>query len=735
MQQIMNHMNSCMRKICVFTSTRADFGLLSGLLRELQQSSDVQLKLFVSGTHLSKKHGYTLTEIEAAGFHSAICVPIFEDSDGSDSVSLCKIMGRALERYASALMQEAPDILVVLGDRYEALCVVTVAQMCRVPVAHIHGGERTEGAVDEAFRHSITKMSHLHFPCCEEYRQRIIQLGEHPQMVFNAGALGVENARSAQLMSREEISQLLLFDCSRPYLLVTLHPETLSSMNAVEQAHTLVDALKAFPDYGIIFTGANADHDGATFDSIFREFVEESNGNAMCIQSMGYRGYLSAMKQCASVVGNSSSGILEAPAFNIPAVNIGDRQRGRVRAKNVIDCELKKDAVIDAIRKACSKAFRDTLDGMENPFYKPNTAKQIADVLVHADLEMILKKRFFDYFHSDGTHYSRSKVLCSDVLYAGDNKKGLNKKCLIVGYGSIGKRHAKVLSEMGCSVACVSRHGTADYLCYPTLEEAIRLFVPSYVLICNRTSEHVETMKELYQSGYYEKCFIEKPIAATMEQVNQTPELDIAVGYVLRFHPLIERAKEILRGQHVLSVNVYVGQYLPDWRPGTDYRDSYSAKRKMGGGVLRDLSHELDYIQFLAGGWEKVVAHGGHRSGLSIDSDDQFIMLMQTQRCEDVVCHLDYLSHITRRYCQIQYEGGTLALDFIANTLSHNDEVLILKADRNDLLQRMHETILLGQTVENDQVCTCKDARMTMELIDAIERSAKEGKWICRETL
>ncbi len=708
-----------MRKICLFTSTRADWGLLSGLARTIAADRELMLQLLISGTHLVAGHGETVREICAAGFTPDARVPILPEDGRDDSTALCRTMGRAVGGYGEALTRLAPDVLVLLGDRYETFCAAAAAQICRIPVAHIHGGETTEGAVDEAFRHSITKMSHLHFPCCEDYRRRIIQLGENPATVHNVGALGVENIRTLNLLDRRELAASLGFSLDKPFFLVTFHPVTLENQSGDTQAQELFEALEPFPEFNLIITGVNADPGASVIQKRIAEFAAARPDRVHCAASLGLLRYLSAMRLCAAVIGNSSSGIIEAPAFRVPTVNIGDRQKGRVRAASVIDCAPVACDITAAIHRATSPEFKSALAAMTHPLDGADTAARIAAILKTTSLDGILKKAFHDISFpvpptsapAAARHYSH--------------------RCLVVGYGSIGRRHAEVLAGMGCPVAVVSTHARLDKIpCYATVHEAVAGFRPDYVVVSNRTSEHAATLAELAACGFAGTCLVEKPIFAAAAQTPPAPVFRTAVGYPLRFHPLLCEARNILAGKTLLSLHAYVGQYLPTWRPGTDYRACYSAARKQGGGALRDLSHELDYLQHLGGPWKRVCATGGHRSQLEIETDDQFMLLAELAGCPDVVCHLDYLSRVPRRFCAVQYEGGTLWLDFIENRLVHNDQARILPLERNEMLARMHEAAFAPATAPSP-LCPWDEALDTLGLIEAVEQSAQQGKWIC----
>lgn len=390
----MRKMTSSKRKICVYTSTRAEYGLLRGVLREIEAEPTLQLQILASGMHLSPDFGMTIQEIRADGFEPDETIEILLSSD--TPTAICKSMGLAMIGYGEALQRLKPDMVVVLGDRFETFCMAAAAQVCRVPLAHIHGGESTEGAIDESFRHSITKMSHLHFASCEEYRQRIIQLGEAPDRVFNVGALGVENILSMALKARNELANDLGFNLEQPYFLATFHPVTLEEGTAERQAQSLLDALDVFPEYKVIFTKANADTDGRVINILIDEYAEKRPERCLAVTSLGARRYLSAMKYAAAVIGNSSSGILEAPSFKIAVINIGDRQKGRVRAESVIDCEPSAASIQTAIHKGISPEFQQKLECIKNPFEKSGTASEIISKIATCNPSGLLKKKFFN---------------------------------------------------------------------------------------------------------------------------------------------------------------------------------------------------------------------------------------------------------------------------------------------------------------------------------------------------
>lgn len=383
-----------MRKMCIFTSTRADWGLLRGVAEAIREHADLELQLLVSGSHLSSKFGMTVSEIEDAGFDITARVDVLHFDDSARGV--CRSMGTALPGYSDALAEMKPDLLVVLGDRYETLCVVVAAHVLQIPIAHIHGGEMTEGAVDESFRHSITKMSQIHFPACEAYRQRVIQLGEQPDRVFDVGALGVENIGKIAFMDREALEASIGFPLDQPFFLVTFHPVTLEHATAGDQIDELFAALNQFSDRRVIFTKANADADGEIINAKIDAYVAEFPERCMAVASLGLVRFLSAMKMCAAVVGNSSSGILEAPSLKVPTVNIGDRQKGRVRAPSIVDCKPDSESVKNAMDAVLNDAFRAGIQNMESPFEKCGTADEIVKVVASIKLEGLLKKSFYN---------------------------------------------------------------------------------------------------------------------------------------------------------------------------------------------------------------------------------------------------------------------------------------------------------------------------------------------------
>lgn len=383
-----------MKKVCVVTATRAEYGLLKPVIQKITEEPELALCLLVTGAHLSKLHGETVKEIEKDGFTIAGRIPM-ELSDTSP-IALNEEMANLQIKAGDFFAKEKPDFLLILGDRYEMLSVAVAAMMCRIPIGHIHGGETTEGAMDEAIRHAITKMSYLHFTSIPEYRKRVIQLGEAPERVFTVGALGVENIMKLPLLSEQEIRQVLQIEEHRPYAMVTFHPVTLEADGAEKQLYELIHAMKN-EDYEYVVTFANADAGGNGLNQIWQEIAAQ-NLNIHLYASLGVKNYLSALKYAEMVIGNSSSGILEAPSFKHPVINIGDRQKGRLQADCIINCKPVEEEIRKAIEKGRSKEFQETLKQVENPYGKGDTSGRILDKVKEflKEEKINLKKPFYD---------------------------------------------------------------------------------------------------------------------------------------------------------------------------------------------------------------------------------------------------------------------------------------------------------------------------------------------------
>lgn len=382
------------RKICVVTGTRAEYGLLYWTMKGLQNDPAIELQLLVTGMHLSPEFGLTYEQIEKDGFRIDKKIEIILSSDSP--VGISKSMALGIMGFAEAYQELTPDIILLLGDRYEIFSAAAAAMVARTPIAHCHGGESTEGVIDEAIRHAITKMSHIHFTSTEEYRNRIIQLGEQPQTVYNVGALGIENINKLQLLSRGAFEKSIGFKLNKKNILVTFHPVTLENATAKNQFTILLDAVNEIADATLIFTKANSDTDGRIINQLIDNYVAAHGDKAIAFTSLGQMRYLSALQFMDVVVGNSSSGLIEVPSFKTATVNIGDRQMGRIKAKSVIDCEPTHQDIENAINKAFSNDFRKSLAAIENPYGKKNASENIISVLKSIALDNLLKKKFYD---------------------------------------------------------------------------------------------------------------------------------------------------------------------------------------------------------------------------------------------------------------------------------------------------------------------------------------------------
>lgn len=384
-----------MRKICFITGTRAEYGLLSRLMKMVQDDNSTQLQIIATNMHLSPKFGNTYQEIEKDGFTIDKKIPILEDGKDDANATL-KSMAKALAGFADAYDELRPDMAVVLGDRYEILAASTAALIERIPIAHIHGGEITEGAYDDAIRHSITKMSHLHFTSTEEYRKRVIQLGEQPDHVFNVGSIGVENIKMLPLMSKDAIEKEIGFAIDNHTILVTYHPVTLGNRTAKENIDDFIAALEEKKDLRIIFTMPNSDTGGQAIVEAINTFVAKNPSRAKAFKSLGVLRYLSVMQQVNAVVGNSSSGLVEVPSFGIPTLNIGDRQKGRIAADSVFNCETDKQSVLEGLDIVLSEEFKQKAATIHNPYDKEGTAQAIFNVISTYPLDNLNQKHFYD---------------------------------------------------------------------------------------------------------------------------------------------------------------------------------------------------------------------------------------------------------------------------------------------------------------------------------------------------
>jgi len=385
-----------MKRIGIMTGTRAEYGLLKPLMQEINKDNDLELYLIVSGMHLSPEFGMTYQEIEEDGFEINAKVEMLLSSDSPAGIS--KSIGLGVIGFADEFQRADLDMLILLGDRYEALSAAICAMVMRIPIAHLHGGELTEGAIDEGIRHSITKMSYLHFTSTEQYRNRVIQLGENPERVFYVGALGVENIKKINLMTKEELERSIHFEIDENTVVVTYHPVTLENNTVEEQFLNLLKVLDRNPKIRMIFTKANADTNGRIVNELIDKYAAQNSERACAFVSLGQKRYLSALKYCRIVIGNSSSGIIEAPSFGKPIINIGDRQKGRICADSVINCGYTQQEIQQAMETALTEEFENKARNCRNPYEKENTAANIISVIKDYLLndKIKLKKGFYD---------------------------------------------------------------------------------------------------------------------------------------------------------------------------------------------------------------------------------------------------------------------------------------------------------------------------------------------------
>jgi GDP/UDP-N,N'-diacetylbacillosamine 2-epimerase (hydrolysing) len=386
-------------KICVVTGSRAEYGLLYWLLKKLESAEDFELELVVTGMHLSPEFGMTYKEIEKDGFPIAEKIPMLLSSDAPAGVT--KSTGLGLIGFADLFDRSRPDVVVVLGDRFELFAVASAALFAAIPIAHIHGGEVTTGAFDEAIRHSITKMASLHFTAAEAYRKRVIQLGEQPDTVFNVGAPGLENIQKISLLTKEETEQSLGLKLGQKSLLVTWHPVTLEPGRAKQDLKVLLDALDKLDDTKFVFTKSNADNEGRSLNRIIVDYVTSCPEKAVVHTSLGQLRYLSTLKQVTGVIGNSSSGIIEAPSVKTGTINIGRRQEGRVRASSIIDCDPDLESICSAFERLFSPEFQSLVQHTRNPHDGGPVSENILRILRQQESSGWRKKPFFDVTPND----------------------------------------------------------------------------------------------------------------------------------------------------------------------------------------------------------------------------------------------------------------------------------------------------------------------------------------------
>ena len=383
-----------MKKVTVVTTSRADYGIFYPLLKEFSNDDELNLELLISGSHLSKDYGNTFSEIKADGIKKYSLIDVLKKTTfGSNQQSL--IVSETIKKFSEYFSANKPDIIVLLGDRFEVLGVAISALLNKIPIAHIHGGEKTVGAIDDSLRHSITKLSHLHFVSCDDYKKRVEQLGEDPNNIFSVGSLGVQNVLTTKILPRNELKQTLKIRNEEGIFLVSYHPTTLSTYSTQKELEILLSVIREHKNKNIIFTGSNIDVGGADINNTFKAEVSKQF-NCYYFNSLGRKLFLSLMYHCELLIGNSSSGIIEAPSFKKPVINIGIRQKGRVRAKNIIDVELNREQIRLAIVKATSDGFKKQLTHVRNPYEKENVSKTIVKIIKSVSLDRLLYKNFID---------------------------------------------------------------------------------------------------------------------------------------------------------------------------------------------------------------------------------------------------------------------------------------------------------------------------------------------------
>tara|TARA_B100001750_G_C15432373_1_gene559005 strand:+ start:85 stop:1254 length:1170 start_codon:yes stop_codon:yes gene_type:complete len=382
------------KKVCVITGSRADYGLLKNILKCCVSRSEITLQLIATGMHLSDRYGYTCIEIEDDGFKINKKIEVVSDSDLPSAIS--KSIGSGVNSFTDAFVELKPDIIIILGDRYEIFSAAIAAMAMNLPIAHIHGGELTEGVIDDVIRHSITKLSDLHFVSTEDYKNRVIQLGEEPKNIFNVGALALDSMADTTILSKEELLGNLGLLNNSSLFLVTYHPVTLDLDNSNTSIDELLRALDEFSDANIIFTGVNSDASNSYINKKISKYIESDPQRLKYITNLGQQKYFSVMKYSEVVIGNSSSGIIEAPSFKVPTVNIGIRQNGRIKANSIIDCVENKAAIVDAINSAISEDMKETCSNVVSPYAGPGVSEKIVDTIVNKNLEKIKIKRFYD---------------------------------------------------------------------------------------------------------------------------------------------------------------------------------------------------------------------------------------------------------------------------------------------------------------------------------------------------
>jgi len=383
-----------MINLCFITATRAEYGLLKPLMALVKESVAYNLQIIATGTHLLPEFGNTYTFIEKDGFVITEKLDMLMASDSE--LGIAKSMGLGMIGCAEIFDRLKPDAIVILGDRYEMLAFASAANIFRIPIVHLHGGEITEGAYDDSFRHAITKLSYLHFASTEEYRNRIIQMGEEPDRVFNVGAIGIDNINSLAFLSKSELEQELGIQFKTYNYQVTFHPETLANLSSEKQFQVLLEAIDQLEDSFFVFTKANADTDGKIINLLIDKYVQENPSKAKVFASLGSLRFLSLLKVCDAIVGNSSSGIIEAPSLKVATINIGDRQKGRIQANSVVNVDTSTNEILDAIELIKTEKFRSLLSNSTNPYGQGNTSEKIMGILATIEIKKGLTKSFFN---------------------------------------------------------------------------------------------------------------------------------------------------------------------------------------------------------------------------------------------------------------------------------------------------------------------------------------------------
>ncbi|BAO56741.1 UDP-N-acetylglucosamine 2-epimerase [Nonlabens marinus] len=386
------------KKICIVTGTRAEYGIMYWLIKFLQEDLDIDLQLIVTGMHLSPEFGSTYKEIEGVGFKIDKKIEMLLSSDSE--VGISKSMGLAQISFSEAFQDLAPDVILVLGDRFEIFSAVAAAMIARIPVAHLHGGEATQGLIDEPIRHSITKMSQLHFTATEVYRKRVIQMGENPSRVFNVGSPGLDNIHRLTLLDKRQFEKSIDFKLNQKNILITFHPVTLEKNTSKKQFKALLHSISNLEDTSFIFTKPNSDTDGRIIIQLIDEYVSKNPKTSCAFKSLGQLRYLSALKYVDVVLGNSSSGLAEAPSFKVATIDIGDRQKGRIKADSVISCDPTEESISQALQLAFSKHFQESLKNVKNPYGEGGASEKIVKILKDFDYSDILKKKFYDINYS-----------------------------------------------------------------------------------------------------------------------------------------------------------------------------------------------------------------------------------------------------------------------------------------------------------------------------------------------